>query len=381
MKIHGLIIWIILGLISFQSCKKTDLKAIKVRDFNITGIKNGYYSILRNIKYNNNEAIAYIDKDSGYIKIFDLKGLLIKKYEIKNNEVLKLIYVDNILNSIYEDSLYCLLNSNNLLLITNKGEQTIQLTNQLENKNVQYNTLNIKTSPFLEIKKGIYLTLITRQINQSSPEGRAEFFKYKPLAIIKKQINNYIIKDLPIKYPWFVYKDSGYYNDQQLDYVLAGSFVYYMMERSPFIYRYSLLNGKTDSMKVNSEFINEREIKPFDDLDFTSTNFYEKIIEYNYKIPKYQGLFYAKGSSYIMRINSIATPYKEKGKKVNYRNYSISFIDTNMNYVGEIPFLKDSIYNFFNFLPTSKGFIVAYKQTKEDIRLNRMRLCEYEVSF
>ena len=211
MKIHGLIIWIILGLISFQSCKKTDFKAIKVRDFNITGIKNGYYSILRNIKYNNNEAIAYIDKDSGYIKIFDLKGLLIKKYEIKNNEVLKLIYVDNILNSIYEDSLYCLLNSNNLLLITNKGEQIIQLTNQLENKNIQYNTLNIKTSPFLEIKKGNYLTLITRQINQSSPEGRAEFFKYKPLAIIKKQVNNYIIKELPIKYPWFVYKDSGYY--------------------------------------------------------------------------------------------------------------------------------------------------------------------------
>ncbi|GAB4450308.1 MAG: hypothetical protein Fur0028_05730 [Bacteroidales bacterium] len=381
MKYLGILILLLMVVISCNT--NHSVKINNKKEITLNGLENSYFESIQNFIYNGKNAIGYLIKNDSTVLLVlsNEEGNILNQIKIDFNIFKEQYYADifSFLNCIKNDSIIFVSGEKEICIYNNNKVQKVDLNFKTEQ---DYNLLSSKSFSLTRINDSILLAHIIRKINQSTPEGRAEYFKYPPLIFINiKEENAENVKNINIYFPYFVKLDSGYYIDQQMEYAVENNNIYYLMKRSPLIYKKNLKIGILDSSIIESNYIKLEEIIPFDDKYLFSKDYYSNVIEYSYEIPKFSYLFFNKDLSILYRVNSISTPYEKNGKRTNYRNWSVSVIDTNLNLIGEIPFLNDSLYNFFNFIPSSKGFIVGYKQTNEDKRLKRTRLCEFEISF
>jgi len=387
MKIKTLTYFILLVLLS---CTHTDnkIKILKINEIVLNNINDIPILIESTTKKNyffyvtKNDSICLYLKDlnNGSEKTINLNVLF------DTTNILPFsIYSDLFLDKIINEEIYFISNNKQITsinIINNKISQ-YKVIGEIKPSEIDYHIYSIRFSPFTYLNDSCFITMIGRNINQSTAEGRKLYFSYPLLGSLQIKNDNALLDNLNAPFPFIAKQSNDYYMDQQLSYCTDdnGNIVY-LLNRYPYVYRFNIQSSKLDSFKITSSYIDEKEIIPFNTKYFYDVNYSSLVEKYGYEVPQYKGIKYNSYQKLFYRINSIHTPYYQKnGKKTNYRNWSISVIDKEMKLVGEIPFLKDSIFDFRLFYPSKSGFLIGYKKTKEDKRKKRQRLCEFKILF
>lgn len=369
------IIFIIIVLL-LNSCENKTLIYNKINDIILNNVSVEKTSLFNNITINNKNYIICLQDDSSI-------NLLIYKEDGRFFKSLKLpmrCNAHDLCNKITNDSLYFIYNNSEIvaLNIQNNNAKKYEINGSIYPPEIDYHILTLKSFPFIQINDSSFLALVIRHINQSTEDGRRMFAKYKQIGLLVKHQDTYFIKNIEINNPYLFEEKS---NNLLVQYCFDGKNIIYNMDNSTWIYKYDLINNEYDSVNITTKFIHDSDFTLFK-FDHKNSDYYGQALKFYYEHPFLYKIDFNPYKKIYFRVNVHGTPYfTPNGRRTNYRNWSVSVLDSNLNLIGEIPFLKDSLYNFYNFIPSSKGFIVIYKQTKEDKRLNRTRLCEYEVSF
>ncbi|NSW45628.1 MAG: hypothetical protein HPY79_07430 [Bacteroidales bacterium] len=373
-------ILIVILILFFQSCKRNieEIKIVKNREICIP-IEVKPWMTIRTVCYDNNDYLMYFNNNDKSIYLIDIYGKVFKKISCKNTcDKIKINgdYDDYLDSFSFADSIQ----SDTIEFFHYDNYFKIYNDSIIEQKKVFNNevTLNFLEFPLIKIKEKTFIVYAFKNINTMNE--RLAFIRNCNIYIVNLQNNSFLVK---IRHPmWYLNSIENYYDNELIRYTYNKDEkkIYYGITNSPYVYSYNFNKSKIDSNIVFSKYIKEEEIFPFDSSNYSSNNFYEKVYEYSYLCPSYRFFCFNKYLNIIFRINTHKTPYYQPdGKKTNYRNWSISVIDSNLKLIGEIPFLKDSIYDYRVFIPSENGFWLGYKQTKKDKQLKQLRLCEYKI--
>jgi len=370
------IVFIIIVFI-LNSCENRTLKYNKVKDIIINNVSTQTSSLFNYITINNENHIIFLqntDSSTNFL-IYKENGQFFKSFKLPFK-----VEVDEICDKITNDTLYVLYNNSEIVAynIKNNSLRKYEIIGTIYPPEVDYHLLTLKAFPFIQVNDSSFLALIIRHINQSTEEGRRSFGKYNQLGMLIKRQDTFYVKNLEIKNPYLFVEKS---NSLLVKYCFDGKNIIYEMDNSSWIYKYDLGNKICDSFNIPSNYIRDSDFALFK-FDHKKSDYYGQAIKFYYEHPYFSKIVYNPYKKFYYRVNYHRTPYVlPNGRRNNYRNWSVSVLDDKLNLIGEIPFLKDSLLIITIITPSSKGFIVMYQLTQEDIRLNRTRLCEYEVSF